>query len=82
MNLKNEDGYDLYAQTDEARVHSRDLRQESEGLQKNAQEMQIQMEELILRWQSYLLMINKRVDDLEEIDRNLDRLQIVRYDFT
>ena len=40
------------------------------------------MEELILRWQSYLLMINKRVDDLEEIDRNLDRLQIVRYDFT
>ena len=51
-------------------------------LRQNAKQMQIQMEELILRWQSYLLMINKRVDDLEEIDRNLDRLQIVRYDFT
>ena len=77
VNLENDDGYDLYAQTDEARVHSRDLRQESEGLQKNAQEMQIQMEELILRWNSYLLMISKRADDLEEVDRNLDRLQIV-----
>ena len=29
---KNHDGYDLYAQTDEARVKSRDLRQEAEGL--------------------------------------------------
>ena len=74
---RNVDGYDLFAQADEARVKSRDLRQEAEGLRQNAQEMQIQIEELILRWQSYLLMVNKRVGDLEDNDRNLDRLQIV-----
>ena len=75
---QNEDGYDLFAQADVGRVKSRDLRQEAEGLRQNSREMQVQVEELILRWQSYILLVSKRHDDLKGIDRELDRLQIVR----
>ncbi len=74
---KNQDGYDLFAQADAGRVKSRDLRQEAEGLRRNSREMQVQMEELILRWQSYILLVNKRKDDVLVIERDLDRLQIV-----
>lgn len=77
VNRKNEAGYDLYAQADVGRVKSRDLRQEAEGLRQNSREMQVQMEELILRWQSYILLVNKRHDDLASVERELDRLQIV-----
>jgi hypothetical protein len=74
---RNTDGFDLYAQADIARVKSRDLRQDAEGLRQNGREMQVQIEELILRWQSYILLISKRQDDLEGVNRDLDRLQIV-----
>ena len=74
---QNEDGYDLFAQADVGRVKSRDLRQEAEGLRQNSREMQVQVEELILRWQSYILLVSKRHDDLKGVDRELDRLQIV-----
>ncbi len=74
---KDYDGYDLYAQADVARVRSRDLRQEADGLKQNSAAMQVQMEELILRWQSYILLMSKRSDELETVNRDLDRLQIV-----
>merc|ERR1712051_272947 len=77
VSRQNEDGYDLFAQADVGRVKSRDLRQEAEGLRQNSREMQIQVEELILRWQSYILLVSKRNDDLKAVDRELDRLQIV-----
>lgn len=74
---KNEDGYDLFAQADVGRVKSRDLRQDAEGLQQNARQMQIQLEELILRCQTYILTINRRKEELGEVNRNLESLQIV-----
>ena len=77
VSRKNVDGYDMYAQADTGRVKSRDLRQEAEGLRQNSQEMQVQIEELILRWQSYILLVSKRQDDLQEVSRDLDGLQIV-----
>lgn len=77
VSRKNSDGYDLFAQADVGRVKSRDLRQEAEGLKQNSQEMQVQVEELILRWQSYILLVNKRREDLLTVERQLDGLQIV-----
>ena len=77
VSRQDERGYDLFAQADVGRVKSRDLRQEAEGLRQNSREMQVQVEELILRWQSYILLVSKRNDDLKAVDRELDRLQIV-----
>lgn len=77
ISRKNRDGFDLYGQADLGRVKSRDLRQEAEGLRQNSREMQVQIEELILRWQSYILLVSKRHDELLTVERNLDRLQIV-----
>ena len=73
----NADGYDLFAQADTGRVKSRDLRQEAEGLRQNSREMQVQMEELILRWQSYILLVSKKQRDLQDVTRDLEGLQIV-----
>ena len=73
----NADGYDLFAQADTGRVKSRDLRQEAEGLRQNGREMQVQMEELILRWQSYILLVSKKQSDLQQVTRDLEGLQIV-----
>ena len=70
-------GYDLFAQADTGRVKSRDLRQEAEGLRQNSREMQVQMEELILRWQSYILLVSKKQRDLQDVTRDLEGLQIV-----
>ena len=67
----------MYAQADTGRVHSRDLRQEAEGLRQNGRGMQVQIEELILRWQSYILLVSKKQDDLQDVSRGLDGLQIV-----
>merc|ERR550532_893886 len=69
VSRQDERGYDLFAQADVGRVKSRALRQEAEGLRQNSREMQVQVEELILRWQSYILLVSKRHDDLKAVDR-------------
>ena len=55
----------------------RDLLQEAEGLRTASYSMKTQMEDLKLRWQTFLLSIRERESDLETMNREMDRLPAV-----
>lgn len=61
----------------QARVACRDLLQEAEGLRTTSYGMKTQMEEMKLKWQTFILSIRERESDLETMNRDMDRLPAV-----
>lgn len=55
----------------------RDLLQEAEGLRSTSYGMKSQMEEMKLRWQTFILSVRERGSDLEAMNRDMDRLPAV-----
>lgn len=61
----------LRVQTEIARVRSKDLRQEAEGLKHNGMGMNNDLNGLKVRWHTLLSKVKERASDLGQIQRNL-----------
>ena len=67
----------LRVQAEIARVKSQDLRQESEGLRQNGIGMRNRMNEMKVKWHTFVLRVNERRQELAGMGRQMNRLKMV-----
>ena len=67
----------LRVQAEISRVKSQDLRQESEGLRQNGINMKNRLNEMKVKWHTFILRVNERRQELLAMGRQMDRLKMV-----